>query len=128
MKNNVFDKIKSAIFLLIGILFAIMATGFFMFFIALPVGSVRAVKGSDYWGHVWIAFDKFWNAILGGDHRETISSRLGKSVYYNHPPVFGNKSIDKKFAWWLSKVDTDHCKKSIDWKVGITVKNYYKIK
>ena len=41
-----------------------------MFVIALPYGSVMASRSSDYWGHVWIAFDKLWNAILRGDHRK----------------------------------------------------------
>lgn len=126
--KQLFDKIYSSLFLLIGVLFAILATGFFMFVIALPYGSVMASRGSDYWGHVWIAFDKLWNAILRGDHRETISSRLGKSVYFNHPPVFVYRKTDKKFSWWLSQVDKDHCKKSIDWKVGIRVKEYRDIR
>jgi len=68
--------------------------------------------------HLWIAFDKFANAMRFHDHRETISSCLGKAIYHGHPPVFNWLIIDKAVSWLLNKVDPDHCKKSIDWTVG----------
>ena len=68
--------------------------------------------------HLWRAFDCLGNAFLFHDSRETISSRLGKAIYHQHPPVFNWLIIDKGVAWLLNNVDRDHCRKSIDWSVG----------
>jgi hypothetical protein len=68
--------------------------------------------------HLWIAYDRYCNAYLFHDSRETISSRLGKSIYHDHPPVFNFLIIDKAVAWLLNNVDRGHCKKSINFTVG----------
>lgn len=68
--------------------------------------------------HLWRAFDCLGNAYLFHDSRETISSRLGKSIYHDHPPVFNFLIIDKGVAWLLNNVDREHCKKSINFDVG----------
>lgn len=119
--DKVLDWIEvaySGFLLLLGVMVAAFATTSFMLLVALPIGVPMAFMNTKYWHEVWIGFDKLWNAILGGDHKETISSRLGKSVYYDYPPVFLTKSIDKTVSWMLSQVDPQHCKKSIDWRVG----------
>jgi hypothetical protein len=113
------EKLYSGFFLFIGITLAASVTSTYMLTVALFIGVPMSFSGSFYWYHVWIGFDKLWNAIMGGDHKETISSRLGKSVYYDYPPVFWNQNIDRTISWFLSQVDTKHCYKSIDWDVGL---------
>lgn len=110
--------IWAAVVLLIGVLLAASFVSTFMLFIAFPWGAIAAVLGSEYWFNVWVGFDKFCNALLGGDHRETISSRLGKSTIFDHNPVFGFLWIDELVSWWLHQVDNNHVAKSIDWDVG----------
>ena len=95
---------------------ATMSTAFMTF--AFIIGTPMAVSGSDYWFQVWIGFDKLVNAALNGDHRETISSRLGKSTVYDHDPVFNHIRIDRVVAWMLDQVDPGHCESSIDWRYG----------
>ena len=104
--------------LLVGVLLFASVMSAFMLFIAFPVGAVLAVMGSKYWHNVWIGFDKLANAILGGSHRETISSRLGKSTIHGFDPVFGHAWIDGLVSWWLHQVDNNHVEKSIEWTVG----------
>lgn len=83
--------------------------------VVLPF-SRRWAKTKAY--HLWIAFDKFANAMRFHDHRETISSCLGKAIYHGHPPVFNWLCIDIAIGWLLDRVDENHCEKSIDWSVG----------
>jgi hypothetical protein len=104
--------------LLLAILLTAGATSVFILLVAFPIGAPMAIAGSVYWHHVWIGFDKFANAAIGGDHRETISSRLGKSTLYGLDPVFGSIWLDELFSWWLHQVDNNHVAKSIDWSVG----------
>ena len=104
--------------LLVGVLLAASGVSAFMLLLAFPWGAVFAATGSKYWHHVWIGFDKFANAILGGSHRETISSRLGKSTIHGFDPVFGHIWIDGLVSWWLHQVDNNHVEKSIEWTVG----------
>ena len=110
--------IWAAIALLSAVLLTASAASAFMLFIAFPFGAILAIRGSEYWAHIWIGFDKFCNALIGGDHRETISSRLGKSTIFNHKPVFGHILIDELVSWWLHQADHNHVAKSIDWSVG----------
>lgn len=114
-----FLKIKSGVILIIGILMLVMVTPTYLSTIGVvaAIGALRKQR-QVYGYHVWIAFDKFWNAVLGGDHRETISSRLGKSLYHNFDPVFGFLVIDRFVAFLLDQVDPDHCRKSIVWEYG----------
>lgn len=108
----------SALCLLVGVVLTLLFIGTFLFSLGIPYGLPAMVKGSDYWYQVWIAYDKLWSAIFNGKHEETISSRLGKSVYHDLKPVFFTRRADKVVVFWLRQVDTDHCKKSIDWTVG----------
>lgn len=93
-------------------------TSSFMIFIAFPIGVPMAVAGSAHWFSVWLWFDKFMNVIIGGYAGETVSSALGKSVYFECEPVFFSRRIDKTVNWLLHQVDPNHCRKSIDWDVG----------
>ena len=114
------NKLISIILLLVGISLAIVLTPTFLFFAAAPVALLALTVGQyqRYALDVWLGFDKFINAAMGGDHEETISSRLGKSIYHNSPSVFFTRRIDKVVASCLDVVDPDHCLKSIDWSVG----------
>lgn len=111
-------QIKSSVLLLVGIFLLVLATPTYLSTVGVvaAIGALRKQR-QVYGYHVWIAFDKFWNAVLGGDHRETISSRLGKTLYHGHDPVFGLYSIDRFVAFLLDQVDPDHCRKSIDWTI-----------
>jgi len=61
---------------------------------------------SRYFWNLLISIDQLFNTILGGHPDETISSRAGK------------KQDDECWAawlcWLLNKIDTNHCKKSIE--------------
>jgi hypothetical protein len=115
---KIFRTLWSAFWLVFAILLTASITSFYMLFIAFPIGAPMAIFGSLYWHHVWVGFDKFANAIIGGSHKETISSRLGKSTLCGHEPVFGFIWVDELFSWWLHQLDNGHVKKSIDWTVG----------
>lgn len=56
--------------------------------------------------NVWMGIDKLGNAILGGDHNQTISARA--ALYKDQYKVaYG--------LWWLlEKIDTGHGVKSIE--------------
>ena len=64
-------------------------------------------KICQYFWNILIAIDQLGNAVIGGDPDETISSRAGK-----------DKKKGRKWAiylcWVLNKIDTDHCKESIE--------------
>ena len=72
---------------------------------------VTVVKDAakKYFWNLLIAVDQLVNTIFGGDPDETISSRLGKEVV-RHP----NNKFASTLCWFLSKIDPDHCKKSIE--------------
>ena len=116
---NLLLQVKSGILLLAGVFLLVLVTPTYLSTIGVvaAIGALRKQR-QVYGYHVWIAFDKFWNAALDGDHRETISSRLGKSVHYGLSPVFLFRWADKVVAYLLDQVDTDHCRKSIEWHVG----------
>lgn len=110
--------IWAALWLLTGVLLTASLTSAFMLLVAFPWGAIMAVRGSKYWHNVWVGFDKLANAFIGGSHKETISSRLGKSTLYGFKPVFGHIWIDNLVSWWLHQVDHNHVSKSINWTVG----------
>ena len=60
-----------------------------------------------YFGNIFISVSQLFNAILGGDPDETMSSRIGKGARK------GNK-----FCIFLSRVldifENDHCKEAIE--------------
>lgn len=102
------------------IIFAALSSSIFMA-LAVVVGLPRLAQGSEFWWGVWITFDKLVNGLLGGDFNETISSRLGKSIYHNHPPVFGSFDADFTIALLLEAFEENHCFESINWLVGRTL-------
>jgi hypothetical protein len=57
--------------------------------------------------NILIGIDQLFNAILGGDPDETISSRIGKSA------IKGN-SISKILSRMLDIFDKNHCGESIE--------------
>lgn len=63
-------------------------------------------KVCKYVWNVLISVDQLANTILGGDPDETISSRAGKRQYKSRWATV--------LCWFLNKVDTNHCKKSIE--------------
>lgn len=66
-------------------------------------------KLKKYFWNVLIGVDQLCNAILGGDPDETMSSRLGK-IMIKHP----DNKLAQAVCWFLSKIDPNHCKKSIE--------------
>ena len=115
-------KGQAIIILTISIVFFAAMTGVLLTTLGIIVALIALVKPKSDMGQygfeIWIAFDKLWNAVLLGDGEETISSRLGKSIYYNHGSVFGWKWADKLVSGWLDLVDENHCLKAIDNTVG----------
>lgn len=115
-------KIISALILIAGILGLAQLVGPFMNTVGLFVALVALFWPSSaigqYGYQLWVGFDKFGNAGRGGSHKETISSCLGKSLHYDHDPVFWFKQIDRLIAFFLDTVDKNHCYNSIDWRVG----------
>lgn len=66
----------------------------------------KECKICKYVWNVLIAIDQLGNALTGGDPDETISSRAGK--------VEDQSRWAKVLCWFLNKLDTNHCKKSIE--------------
>ena len=58
-----------------------------------------------FW-NMLIATDQWFNALLGGDPDETISSRAGKRQK--------TQKWAKILCWFLNKIDSNHCEKSIE--------------
>ena len=118
--RTIAHKILVSLLLLAGIITAACVTPFYILFIAMPatLAAGRLKQPRRYILDVWLGFDKFMNAAMGGDHKETISSRLGKSIDHGSPSVFFCKPLDLIIYKCLDIVDEDHCTKSIDWSVG----------
>ncbi len=57
-----------------------------------------------YLKNLLISIDQFFNALLGGDPDETLSSRFGKC----------NSKICLFICMILHKLDKEHCKKSME--------------
>lgn len=117
-----FKKLKSTLILGPAVLFFAAITGMFLtsagVVVALVAAAAPGSRVGSYGLDVWIGFDRMWNAIIGGDSRETVSSRLGKSIYHYHGSVFGWKWADRVVSRLLDAIDPDHCLKSIDGDVG----------
>lgn len=116
-------KVATAMFLAILICFAVLFVSTCFLFYGVAMVALACIPNTSDWldkqaYEVWIAYDKFCNALLGGSHRETISSRLGKSRFHGHSPVFGVLSVDSFIGKMLDIVDKDHCLKSIDFNEG----------
>ena len=63
-------------------------------------------KICKYVWNILISIDQLANTILGGDPDETISSRAGKRQH--------EQKWAKWLCWALNKLDTGHCKESIE--------------
>lgn len=63
----------------------------------------------------WAGLDRFANAALGGDPRETISSRLGKQLEDEWVP---RRVTARVVCFFLDPLERDHCRKSVDETVG----------
>lgn len=79
----------------------------------LVVGTPLALLGNSFGFNAWYQYDCLFNWLLGGDIKETISSRLAKSIYAGHPPVFMSLARDRIIAVLLHQLDPDHVRKSI---------------
>lgn len=113
-----FKVLNSIFWLGLGVVLLITMTTMFMIGFIIPTFVTLIIHSDNmHVYHVWIAFDKLWNAILFGDHRETFSSRLGKIWWYEAPtriPMW----ICYRLMRLLNVIDDNHCRKSIDWKYG----------
>ncbi len=122
-------RLWAVVCLVVGILFSVVAMFCILVFKALGlialvvIGAPLAVLGSPYWFGQWIIYDRLWNYLLGGDFEETVSSRLGKWHYFDHPPVFTGQLffLNQLVSLWLDQVDKDHIKTSIMPHVGVPV-------
>jgi hypothetical protein len=63
----------------------------------------------QYIWNILIAFDQFWNAILGGNPHETISARADKAM-------IAGKLWGCLLCKLLSKIQKDHCQKAVNGK------------
>ena len=70
----------------------------------------KKCKVCQYFWNILIALDQLANTILGGDPDETISSRAGKR---QHDQLWA-----KWLCWLLNKIDTEHCKDSVEQDEG----------
>jgi hypothetical protein len=61
----------------------------------------------QYIWNILIAFDQFWNAVLGGNPRETISARADKAM-------LAGKKWGCILCKFLSKIQKDHCQKAVN--------------
>lgn len=112
------QRLFSALVLGVGIVaLIIMTTTYYLLFIVPTLVAIARGKHTGYVLHVWVAFDKQWNAIFMGDHRETFSSRIGKIVDHNAPTTMPHW-FTRCIYYMLEEVDTKHCTLSIDWKHG----------
>jgi len=68
--------------------------------------SKKECKICDYFWNILISIDQLFNTIFGGDPDETVSSRAGKRQ--------GKSRWANILCWMLNKVDTNHCRKSIE--------------
>lgn len=64
----------------------------------------------NYVKQVALGLDKFLNALTFGDHRETISSRMGRALSRDN----SNCVICHWLCEALNLVDPDHCADAVD--------------
>ena len=67
-----------------------------------------------YFLNIALAFDQLGNSILLGDCDETISSRLGKLERNHGGKIRWTRPFARITAWWLDKIDKDHCQEAIE--------------
>jgi len=69
----------------------------------------RDVEVYPYWLRLLLALDQFGNVLLwNGSHDETISGHIGRKVKEGR----ANK-IDMTVCWFLRKIESRHCVRSI---------------
>ena len=90
---NIIQTAISAVFLCLGVLLALLLVPVMLPLTGIPLALMLVVpRWRGFVGkkayHIWIAFDRLVNALLWHDSRETLSSRLGKALYWHHPAVF----------------------------------------
>ena len=61
-----------------------------------------------YFLNLFLMLDLAVNTVLGGDPRETLSSRMGKQAHE------GDCRVCAWICSLLDRIDPEHCKKSID--------------
>lgn len=118
--------------LILGVIFSVVGViGFLVFkasglMVLIVIGTPMAVLGSPYWFEKWIVYDRLWNWLLDGDFEETVSSRLGKWHFFDHPPVFTGRLffLNQLISLWLDQVDKDHIKTSIMPSAGVPVADH----
>jgi len=109
---RILRKIISAMFLVCGFVLATVLLIMAILIMIFP-GSLFALLGNKLGFNTLYRYDCLWNWILGGDIDESISSRLGKSIFAGHPPVFFSLAQDKLVAVFLHQLDHDHVRTSI---------------
>lgn len=60
-----------------------------------------------------LGLDHLGNALLGGDPRETISSRLGRIEAAHGGRIPWTRPLARLTAWALDRVDRDHCREAV---------------
>jgi len=121
-------KIISALFLVCGFVLATVLLIMAILIMIFP-GSLFALLGNKLGFNTLYRYDCLWNWILGGDIDESISSRLGKSIFAGHPPVFFSLAQDKLVAVFLHQLDHDHVRTSIlpEEGLALTDEQYHSI-
>ena len=71
-------------------------------------------KLGQYMLNNFIAWDQRWNARLGGDPDETISSRLGKIKTANGGKIPRHRVFSRLLDRFLDAVDPNHSIKAIE--------------
>lgn len=76
--------------------------------------SIKAVTRTlfEYWYNLLYVLDVFINALLGGDRRETISSRLGKGKLAGKP-VHTALSYPVDLLFLILAGEKNHCEENI---------------
>jgi len=64
--------------------------------------------------NVLISLDQLGNSIIWGDPDETISSRLGRVEQKFGGAIPWTRPVAKFTAWWLNRIDKDHCRDAIE--------------
>jgi hypothetical protein len=67
----------------------------------------RAAK-EGYLHRVLVAFDQFWNVVLGGDPDETISSRAARWAVRSHRGFWFWRTVARAMIAWLDFIQPGH--------------------
>ena len=68
--------------------------------------------------NILISIDQLGNTIAGGDHDETISSRLGKLKVRHGGRIPWFRPFSKIIDWGLDKIDPNHSVDAIEYGEG----------